>query len=141
MNDFLKKHNATMEIEFVGKEMPLWDNRLHNTYDCTIRTPRGEMTVHFYDNMHNTELFEKSKSEAERAKAVPTERDILSCLQLYDVGDMDDFMRDFGYEIECAKDIVRFLETYNSVVKEYNDVRRCFTEQQIEELKNSLYSF
>ena len=45
---------------------------------------------------------------------------------------MDDFMSEFGYEIKCTQDMTNFINTYNAVVKEYNDVRRCFTEEQIE---------
>ena len=68
----------------------------------------------------------------ERENAIPTEYDILACLTKYDVGSMDDFMHEFGYEIKCTKDMTNFINTYNAVVKEYNDVRRCFTEEQIE---------
>lgn len=155
--DFLTSCNATMEIKYVGLEKPNWDDEPHRTYDCTIKTPRGEMMVHFYDSLANTELwmpyneyyekkfrrsyeamgltekmrFQKALKD-KRAEAVPTEYDILACLTKYDVGSMDDFMHEFGYEIHCTKDMTNFINTYNAVVKEYNDVRRCFTEEQIE---------
>ena len=154
--DFLTSCNATMEIKYVGLEKPNWDDKPHRTYDCTIKTPRGEMMVHFYDSLANTELwmsyneyYEKkfrrvyefiSPSEkirfqkelkAKREEAIPTEYDILSCLTKYDVGSMDDFMHEFGYEITCTQDMTNFINTYNAVVKEYNDIRRCFTEEQI----------
>ena len=156
--DFLTSCNATMEIKYAGLETPNWDNKPHCTYDCTIKTPRGTMMVHFYDSLHNTEIFsmtpndyltknlrihpgcatyqQKVKAlkavEKMRAEATPTEYDILACLQLYDVGSMDDFMDEFGYEIKCVEDMTNFINTYNAVVKEYHDVRRCFTEEQIE---------
>ena len=157
--DFLASCNATMEIKYVGLEKPNWDDKPHRTYDCTIKTPRGEMMVHFYDSTYNTELhtfqtvqeyaqkrrriyglqpytsqYNKIAKEfkEEKAKAIPTEYDILSCLTKYDVGSMDDFMHEFGYEIKCTQDMTNFINTYNAVVKEYNDVRRCFTEEQIE---------
>lgn len=157
--DFLASCNATMEIKYVGLEKPNWDDKPHRTYDCTIKTPRGEMMVHFYDSTANTELWMTAKEywekhyrtpyesighseqarvlrklKAEREKAIPTEYDILSCLTTYDVGSMDDFMYEFGYEIKCTKDMTNFINTYNAVVKEYNDVRRCFTEEQIEQM-------
>ena len=157
--DFLTSCNATMEIIYTGLEKPTWDDKPHCTYDCTIKTPRGTMVVHFYDSLHNTELhmpydecyeakyhrkysgltvnekmrFQKAIKE-EREKAVPTEYSILACLTKYDVGSMDDFMHEFGYEIKCVEDMTNFINTYNAVVKEYNDVRRCFTEEQIEAL-------
>lgn len=154
--DFLASCNATMEIKYVGLEKPNWDDKPHRTYDCTIKTPRGEMMVHFYDSLANTELwmpyseyYEKKYNryynalrpteaikfqkelKAKREKAIPTEYDILACLQKYDVGSMDDFMHEFGYEITCTQDMTNFINTYNAVVKEYNDIRRCFTEEQI----------
>ena len=157
--DFLASCNATMEIIYAGLEKPTWDDKPHRTYDCTIKTPRGTMMVHFFDSLHNTELhlpydecyeakyhrkysgltlneknrFQKQIKE-QREKALPTEYSILSCLTKYDVGSMDDFMHEFGYEIKCVKDMTNFINTYNAVVKEYNDVRRCFTEEQIEAL-------
>ena len=158
--DFLANCNATMEIKYVGLEKPNWDDKPHRTYDCTIKTPRGEMMVHFYDSTANTELWIMNEKEwyenkfrryydgltyqekirllkdfkAKRAKAIPTEYSILSCLTKYDVGSMDDFMHEFGYEIKCTKDMTDFINTYNAVVKEYNDIRRCFTVEQIEAL-------
>lgn len=156
--DFLKSCNATMEIKYVGLEKPNWDSKPHCTYDCIIKTPRAQMQVHFYDSLANTEIqrmkpneyLEKTyryrssdasyslkikvlkELEAKKAAAVPTEYDILACLQKYDVGSMDDFMSEFGYEIHCVEDMTNFINTYNAVVKEYNDIRRCFTEEQIE---------
>lgn len=159
--DFLTGCNATMEIKYVGLEKPNWDDRPHCVYDCTIKTPRGEMAVHFYDSFHNTEIMTMNDKEyyekqfrrqydsltylekqrwlknlkVKRAEAIPTEYDILACLTKYDVGSMDDFMHEFGYEIKCTKDMTDFINTYNAVVKEYNDVRRCFTEEQIEAMQ------
>lgn len=159
--DFLASCNATMEIKFVGFERPNWDDNLHASYDCTIKTPRGEMIVRFYDSTANTDIitmtpqqyYEKTHNhyfsgltpteqmrymktlKAKKADAIPTEYDILTCLTKYDVGSMDDFMHEFGYEIKCTQDMTNFINTYNAVVKEYNDIRRCFTEEQIEALQ------
>lgn len=158
--DFLASCNATMEIKYVGLEKPNWDDKPHRTYDCTIKTPRGEMMVHFYDSLNNTKILAMSVEEyvrkyyhlvglylhdvrykkgvkelkALKEQAIPTEYDILSCLTKYDVGSMDDFMHEFGYEITCTQDMTNFINTYNAVVNEFNDVRRCFTEEQIEAL-------
>lgn len=158
--DFLTSCNATMEIKYVGLEKPNWDDKPHCTYDCTTKTPRGEMMVHFYDSLNNTRILGMSVEEyvrkyyhlvglysydarykkgvkelkALQGQAIPTEYDILACLTKYDIGSMDDFMHEFGYEIKCTQDMTNFINTYNAVVKEYNDIRRCFTEEQIEAL-------
>ena len=158
---FLNDCSATMSIVHTGKIKPHWDNRNRNLYTCIIKTRRGQMTVNFYDSIHNTEICNmtlgkyiekrygyrasdapyniKAKADTElkakKAEARPTEYDILACLQKYDVGSMDDFMREFGYEIKCVDDMTNFINTYNAVVKEYNDIRRCFTEAQIEAMQ------
>ena len=161
--DFLEKCNATMEIEFIGTETNMnWnDDAKRNKYRFTITTQRGKMSGDFWDSIHNTEFFlidfdqycikyyRKRKewlSTSERnnllkelkdikKKAVPTPYDILACLQKYEVGTMNDFFHEFGYEIHSADDIFCFLNTYNAVVKEYRDLCRIFTEEQMEMLR------
>ena len=44
-------------------------------------------------------------------------------------------MCEFGYEIKKRGDLTKIQNIYNAVVKEYNDVCRCFTEEQIEEMQ------
>lgn len=156
--EFLNKCGAQMSITYAGEVKPRWDNKSHRMYICIIKTQRGEMIINFYDSTRNTELWEmtpaeyiskyynyapkdapynlkiKANNEIKkiRAEATPTEYDILACLTTYDVGSIDDFMQEFGYQINCVEDMTNFIETYNAVVKEYNDVKRCFTSEQIE---------
>ena len=124
--EFLKNCNATMDIRF-------WDRRankdwnetqLRNTYKVTIKTPKGSMTVMFWDSIAN-------KQDGKR----PTEYDILTCLQKYDVGTINEFMSEFGYEVHEWADVKRIEKIYNAVVEEYEDVCRCFTEEQIEAMR------
>jgi len=123
--EFLNTCPATMSITYIGKVKVTWDKGNHNMYTFIIKTQRGQMTGNFYDSRHNTE-----------ANIKPTEYDILSCLEKYDVGSIDDFMHEFGYEIHCVEDMTNLINTYNAVVKEYNDVRRCFTEEQIKAMRD-----
>ena len=121
--DFLISCSATMEITYTGMELNSnWkDNELRNTYFATITTPRGTMKVKFWDSVYNTERGIK-----------PTEYDILACLEKYDVGTFEDFVNEFGYEsyyLRCAKRI------YKAVTHEYQDLCRCFTEEQLESLR------
>ena len=44
-------------------------------------------------------------------------------------------MWEFGYEIKKQGDLKRLQDTYNAVVKEYNDICRCFTPEQIEAMQ------
>ena len=124
--DFLKSCNATMEISYTGMELNSnWrDKELRNTYLVTITTPQGTMKVKFWDSIYNTERGIK-----------PTEYDILACLEKYDVGTIDDFVSEFGFEVHKWADVKRIENTYKAVVKEYNDICRCFTLEQIEAMQ------
>ena len=124
--DFLASCNATMKITHIGTEENAdWkDNMLHNTYRVIIKTPLGKMQVKFYDSAYNT-----------RWGNTPTEYDILACLQKYDVGTIDDFVSEFGYEVHEGADVKRIQRTYKAVVNEYKKICRCFTEEQIEAMQ------
>ena len=128
-----------------------------NWYDVAITTPRGKMTFTFWDSIHNTEIstmtFEeyakkklkynrvedmsygekvKAKNDLARLKAdaVPNEYDVLACLEKYDVGTFEDFCSEFGYD-EDSRTAERI---YIAVIKEYKDLTRIFTEEQMEKL-------
>ena len=161
--DFLEKCNATMDIEFMCTDVNQnWnDNAKRNKYRFTITTPRGKMSGDFWDSIRNTEItlmtpedyckkhyrchyeymmrHEQAKIrnmlKEEKAKAVTTPYDILACLEKYEVGTMNDFFHEFGYEVSNADDIFCFLNTYNAVVKEYRDLCRIFTPEQMEMLR------
>ena len=121
--EFLANCNATMKITFLGAEINKdWnDNEYRNAYRVTITTPLGKMQVKFWDSIYN---MQHSKQ--------PTEYDILACLQKYDVGTIDDFVSEYGYEVNCWADVKRIERIYKAVVNEYNKVKRCFTPEQIE---------
>lgn len=161
--DFLKACNATMEIEFLCVDVNQnWnDDAMRNKYRFTITTPRGKMSGDFWDSIHNTEItlmtpeiccrkyyrcnydslmnHEKVRLRNTlkelKAKTVPTPYDILACMEKYDVGTMNDFFDEFGFEVHSADDMFSFMNTYNGVVKEYRDLCRIFTEEQMEMLR------
>ena len=74
----------------------------------------------------------KAKNDLARlkAKAVPNEYDVLACLETYDPGTLEDFCSEFGYD-EDSKTAERI---YIAVIKEYKDLTKIFTEEQMEEL-------
>ena len=125
--DFLKACNATMRIRKLGcSQNTDWNDKFwRNVYIATIETPIDTMIVRFWDSAYNTEQ-----------GIEPTEYDILSCLQKYDVGTIDDFVSDFGYEVHKWSDVKKIQRMYNAVVKEYNDICRCFSPEQIELLRD-----
>lgn len=121
--DFLASCNATMKITYIDDEINKdWnDGKYRSTYRVTIKTPLGKMQIKFWDSIYNTQNGGK-----------PTEYDILACLQKSDVGTIDDFVSEFGYEVHEWADVKRIQRIYKAVVNEYNKVKRCFTPEQIE---------
>ena len=123
--DFLTNCGATMKIQYLTEDInKTWnDNVYRNVYRASIKTPLGVMSVKFWDSVHNTENNIK-----------PTEYDILACLQKYEIGSFEDFVSEFGYEID-ADNRWEVKQIYKAVCREYQKVCRCFTKEQIEELR------
>ena len=117
--DFLVSCDATMKIKYLGKEInKIWnENEYRNTYRATITTPYGSMWVKFWDSIYDT-----------HQGNLPTEYDILACLQKYDVGSLEDFISEYGYDPEFHN----VKQIYNAVCNEYKKICRCFTEEQIQ---------
>ena len=124
--DFLTNCGATMKIEYLTEDInKTWnDNVYRNVYRASIKTPLGVMSVKFWDSVYNTEN-----------NIEPTEYDILACLQKYELGSFEDFVSEFGYEVEDANDRRNAKQIYNFACREYQKICRCFTEKQIEALR------
>lgn len=137
--DFLKDCRATIKMMYLGREKnENWDDgQERDVYMVNIATPRGNMQVKFWDSVVNTRKNMLSSVEC-RVWRNPTAYNILSCLTTYDVGDIEDFISEFGYEIKKRGDLTRIQNIYNAVKKEYEDVCRCFTTEQIEKLSEIL---
>lgn len=123
--EFLGNCGATMKITYLFEDKnKLWnDNVYRNVYRASIKTPLGIMSVKFWDSAYNTEN-----------NIEPTEYDILACLQKYELGSLEDFASDFGYDLD-AENRWNTKQIYKAVCREYEKVKRCFTSEQIEQLQ------
>ena len=65
-----------------------------------------------------------------KAKAKLTCYDVLACLTYYDPGSFQNFCDEYGY----SNDSIRALKTYLAVQDEWENLRRIFTSEQLEEL-------
>lgn len=156
--DFLKKANATMKIDFMGLAINRdWkETNPRNLYNVTLATPRGSMNFDFWDSIYNTEIKAMSLEEyvkkcyrmsftsltfteetkarkelaAKKKAAVPSVYDVLACLTKYDPGIFEDFCSDYGYD----EDSRAAERVYFAVQKEYTQLARLFTPEQMEEL-------
>ena len=158
-SDFLKKANATIKIDFVGLAVNKdWEERKkRNLYEVTLTSPRGSMVFDFWDSIYNTEIIgttltkyaekkyktqfnfltynekitTKKELEEKKAEATPSAYDILACMTKYDPGTFENFCSEFGYneDSRTAKKI------YFAAQKEYTQLARLFTSEQMEELQ------
>ena len=122
--DFLEKANEKMKIEFIGMDVnKLWnETQSRNCYRIVIKTKLGQYTFKFWDSIYNT-----------RNNIEPTEYDILACLEKYDVGTFQDFCNEFGYDE--YEEINKTKRIYNLVTRQYENLCRIFTDEQMEMLR------
>lgn len=135
-NKFLKENNIKIQKMYLGKEVNTnWnEERERDTYMINIQTMNGKMQVKFWDSINNT-IKNSENEKIRRPRIYPSNYDILSCLQTYDVGSLEDFIDEFGYEIKKKGDLTKILNIYKAVTKEYNDVCRCFLGTELDELR------
>ena len=140
--DFLQKTHSKMKIEYVGlavnKEWKEKEKRC--LYEITLTSPRGSMTFDFWDSIRNTEIrtmpfdsynVQANKELAAKKKAaVPSVYDVLACLTKCDPGTFEDFCSNYGYD----EDSRTAKRVYFAVQKEYAQLARLFTPEQMEEL-------
>lgn len=156
--EFLQKAHAEIKIEYVGlainKEWKEKEKRC--LYEITLTSPRGSMVFNFWDSIRNTEIktmtleayaekqywasfsvltqAEKMKANKELAAkkkaAVPSVYDVLACLTKCDPCTFEDFCSDYGYD-EDSRTAERI---YFAVQKEYTQLAKLFTPEQMEEL-------
>lgn len=78
---------------------------------------------------HKSRVLQDLKSL--KAKVKPTEYDILACLEKYGYDNFSDFCAEFGY----SADSISARETFLAYGEEYARLRRIFTEEQMEKLR------
>lgn len=134
--DFLKNCEAKMDFLYLGcNKNDIWeDDFSRDNYLVNIITPKGNMQINFWDSKNNTDKNYQRK-RCGYSRIHPTEYDILSVITKYDVGDIEDFIFEFGWKFEKKGDFKRIQTMYEECKKEYEDICRCFTEEQIKALQ------
>ena len=79
------------------------------------------------------ELSAKNFGVGVQAKNIiaPTAYDVLSCLTKYDCGDFENFCSECGYDVDSRK----AYKTYKAVKREWENVKKLWTPEQIELLQ------
>lgn len=121
--DFAKKWGVHLRSRYIGFEKnEAWaDGRDMDHWKCKLTTRGRSYTFDFWMGIGH-----KGKK--------PTLYDVLACITKYDPGDFQSFCDEFGYESSPPSDYPRVHKIWKGCVKEFNAVKRLFSQEAIEEL-------
>ena len=140
-DNFCKKHNITVKFTYTGLAAnPNWGElTLRPRYRYDIKTPLGHMWGIFWDSIANKEKL-LSKDPKKIAEAKPTAYDILTCLggDSYVDDDFDEFCLEYGCGNTPSPERTRARKIWKACLAQNEKLRRCFTEEQIEEICNTI---
>jgi hypothetical protein len=145
---FLMETNTELVVNFshTGPHFES-DEEKRDIYNITLSNNRHAYTFTYGDSIHNTDARlgkwspmypgrvtldarDKAVKKAKQEHRKPGAYDILACLTEYDIGSFDNFCDEFGYN----NDSISARKTYFAVQKEFDNVSRLFTEEQLEKL-------
>ena len=161
--DFLTATNTIMSVEFLKNDYHFnGDEHKRDIYNVTFKRGDRSFTVVFGQSVMdsarlvhtttgnefsigggcikgklkilNVEKYKKSvgKELIEVAGVPPTAYNVLTCLQKYEVGTFEDFCSEFGYDTDSRS----AKKTYKAVCKEFEDVQKIWTDEEIEMLQD-----
>lgn len=119
--EFLKRNNIRFTQKDATVDYPDWDkNHCHYLHVCRFynRNTKKSMTVKFFGSVQ----------DYYDGKEIAGAYSVLACLIKCDVGTIDDFMHEFGYEINSYEDYKKLEKTYKAVKREYANVKRVFAD-------------
>jgi hypothetical protein len=160
-NDFLKLTETEIIIEFVKNDYHFEDDKdKRDIYKVSIKRGERKFSFYFGQSVFKSQYYQDSipnrtytlnggcrtgnysinniqkyQSGGQKLTLIqgekPTVYDILACLQKYDVGTLENFCGDFGYDIDSKK----AEKIYKAVVKEFDNICKIWTDYEIEILK------
>jgi len=117
--DFAKKHGIELIINSSEyKQHFAIDIQPRYVFNCTLRCNGKQFTFNFGQSIQS-------------GANDPTMYDILACLEKHEVGDFDDFCRNYGYD----NDSIKAHKVYKAVAREYKNMLRVFGSEILEEMQ------
>ena len=115
-NDFCEKYG----VKIVAR---------YNTYDKHFQDDKEKRAIWDIKIKRNGKSFSlKFGNSLNAGYEEPSNYNILACLQKYDVGTIENFMAEFGYEIYSIQDVKKVTNMYKAVCKEYKNVIKLFSD-------------
>lgn len=121
--EFMKTTVTKMIVKFSG----------HKRYFDDDKQSRDVFRITLKNNAHKYDFnFGQSINDSTgNGDNKPTYYDILVCLTKYPVYDFEDFCSEYGYDTDSRK----AYKTYKAVKREWENVNKLFTEEQLELLR------
>lgn len=129
--EFCEKTSTNIFAEYSGQAVPQWDGEKHNHFKIKIERGRRYFTIDFYDSLANTEKYIPAENGFFPLRGYPSAYDIITCLQKFDVGTFANFCAEFG----CDEDSRSAERIYNECKRQFENMERLFTDEEIEELR------
>jgi len=119
-NDFLEETGTTFKahLESNGLYFDV-DNETRDIFKITLKNKRGSYTFRFGQSIADTEKH-----------IPPTAYNVLACLTKYDPVDFNNFCENYGYNIDSRN----AEKAYKAVLKEWQNIKRIFSEEEINKL-------
>ena len=151
--DFLQKYKIQISIEFESTRKYFSDDKVkRDVYNIVLIKENKKFEFNFgasidstekrrialnanYSDFRDNKKYSKFSRNELLKQATPTAYDVLACLQKYEIGDLDDFLNEFGYEIKKPGDLRKFQKIHLAVCDEWHNVSRFFTTQELNELR------
>lgn len=152
-NGFLRKNKIECEIVYshTGKHFD-GDTEARDIYNVTFKEGERQFSIVFGASINATrkrvlalgnslcDLNGRFLSATRRSRLLeeskPTAYNVLASLQKYEVGDLDDFLNEYGYEVKKAGDLRRLQKLFIAVYEEWDKVRRFFTSEELDALRD-----
>lgn len=125
--DFLRRIGATVRVAYIDTDIvPDWDDSAqHDAYLVMVERDGKKWRYEFHDSVYNTRN-NKERIHCGRSRVKPSAYDVLSCVEKYDVGSIDNFVDEFGYEIHKWADVKKIERIYAAVCDEAHHVQELF---------------
>lgn len=117
--DFLKATGTTFTASFKERGFYFQDDKdVRDIFVCVLKNENHRFRFTFGQSINNTGI-------------TPTAYDVLASLTKYEVGSFENFCDEYGYNTDSRS----AYKTYKAVLKEWKNVERLFTADQIEMLQ------
>jgi hypothetical protein len=137
--DFLKNTNSEIQIKYDGfKVRDIFnDNIPRDNYVVTLKNSEGRYDFTFTNSIaHSRFTKQVGHGMLNPSFKVPNAYDILACLSIMSFDSVDDYISEFGIEINPAQDFRNAEKTFNLIQQEEISLLRMYTSEEIEQLRD-----